>query len=1160
MAILTAYRRIFNIDALVEALQNARRGLVRVEAGDDFIGTGWFVTPDLVVVPGFSIRMDAPANRINLRVVDRQASVWASGVSASPEFLGSSTSGQSWSSIVLLRSEQSRPDAPLPLRFETLKVDEPIALLHFPRGQHETAVSFGRIGSIDNTKVYHDADTEGGSAGGPLLDERWRVTSMHVGRDPGHGYNFAVALPAILDALRSSTHWQEIAAFHRIADLQAVQPEATAPAPPANRPEPILVRAAATRLIDPASLSEGDREVLRPHVADPDAPAWILRAASRDAIIKAAGSRAALRAARGQTPAPDEAQRVIDRILAGPPYDLAKESDESLSWWIQAARWFAPVEPALPKPADISIELEHRRIRGRLKQLTGPTFFGRDDELAYLRDWFGNPSGPLVVTGIGGIGKSALVAEFALGLAADTLLLWLDFDRADLAPDDAESVLAALRAQASVQASGFEGTPPPGVPWQQLAQEFGQQWQVAVAGRPSLLVLDSFEAAQYTEQYQELWPVLEAIAANVENLRVIVTGRAPVEGLTLAGKHAISKHLEGLKDEDARKWLKKCGITDPAVLQSVLTLAKGVPLILRLAVLFIDSGGSIKDLPEKLPQEIVIGFLYDRILGRVNPTFKSVAHAALVLRRLTLKMVDPVLKGVIDLPPGDPDKWFPDFANEVALVEGTTALRLRAEVRSATLRLLIRDSGDMVRTIDQRAVAFYENEDLSDPENVADLVYHRLRLGDVKGAEQAWRPECAEFLTYAAEDLEDPAKSWLVERVGSSARPSLSSWERLANERIKSSRKRGLERNVAKILNERQERSDASPLLFQNAYELKADGKLEDARQILSSAGAASGPVARDRAVLNALLAAKAGDRHAADDFLCQVDGEEHWTDRKQGRLELLAVRAARIRLTVDVSAETTLQQKLADPSFARSVAAVLSPVDVVFPRAQARLRDTREELPLESIVMARPIVVDERQPMDPQAAARIEAERRRTLDMEPPDLRAERERLVAGWIAGQSWQHARLGAPASLFPEPAAARIAEGGWRRGWLASSGSFMSESVALLSTTEGGGVLTAAIFGAFALLARGFGNVGFAAPGLSWIGEIVLRNRAVRELLDRPGVNPNTLLEAGEMLTQRSVDFALVSLFLATPDPLEPLVDTLAGVGERVQANAAYPTQA
>ena len=62
-----------------------------------------------------------------------------------------------------------------------------------------------------------------------------------------------------------------------------------------------------------------------------------------------------------------------------------------------------------------------------------------------------------MVSGIGGVGKSSLVARFALSLPADTLFLWLDFDRADLAPDDALSVMTLLNQQASVQLADFKG-------------------------------------------------------------------------------------------------------------------------------------------------------------------------------------------------------------------------------------------------------------------------------------------------------------------------------------------------------------------------------------------------------------------------------------------------------------------------------------------------------------------------------------------------------------------------------------------------------------------------------------------------------------------------------------------------------------------------------
>src|SRR6202030_3637178 len=96
---------------------------------------------------------------------------------------------------------------------------------------------------------------------------------------------------------------------------------------------------------------------------------------------------------------------------------------------------------------------------------------------------------------------------------------------------------------------------------------------------------------------------------------------------------------------------------------------------------------------------------------------------------LTVEMVTPVLSGLVALPSEEPKKWFPEFARETGLVTGTDTLRLRPEVRSAALRLLDAENPKLVRSIEQRAEKWYQQQDVNNPEIAAELVYHRLRKG-----------------------------------------------------------------------------------------------------------------------------------------------------------------------------------------------------------------------------------------------------------------------------------------------------------------------------------------------------------------------------------------------------------------------------------------------
>jgi hypothetical protein len=99
-------------------------------------------------------------------------------------------------------------------------------------------------------------------------------------------------------------------------------------------------------------------------------------------------------------------------------------------------------------------------------------------------------------------------------------------------------------------------------------------WRVRIKqALAPVLVLDGFEVAQYVQQHQEIWQVLDLILAQVPTLRVIVSGRAPVANLMLYGRPARTHHLKGMAREDAEAWLREHGIVDESVLAIVLDIS-----------------------------------------------------------------------------------------------------------------------------------------------------------------------------------------------------------------------------------------------------------------------------------------------------------------------------------------------------------------------------------------------------------------------------------------------------------------------------------------------------------------------------------------------------------------------------------------------------------
>lgn len=1149
--------RIVDGERFALGLARALRAVVRVSVGEGSVSacTGWTLTPSIVVIPAYLVASGEATSPVPIKVerIKNGRVAWQARSDGEIEILsGEGLEAALNVALVRLRQQQSIPRLEL-----NVTLPEPgalVSLLSFAGGRPTIGMSPGTLLSADERSLTYDADSEPGSGGAPVFDEQWRVIGMHMMAVQESRSNRGVSPAALIGMLQRSRHWEEIARYQKLADVAAgrKQLEESATTTQTNLPEKALIRAAVRLSLRPSELSEATRAALRDKVINPEAKEWTLQPGVRRKVILAAGSLDVLRKEAPRS-ARSAGQRVIGRVLDGPPYDLSKEDEESLSWWIQAVRWFADVVAGLPSPADVARVLERRRIRSRLEDIAGRDFQGRAAELRKMRKWFrSEPAVPLSITGIGGVGKSALVARFASSLPAETLLFWLDFDRADLAPDDAVSVLTALGRQADVQLDGFSAPDVSPEKWEDAAHALGKKLAERAQSHPPLLVLDSFEVAQYAERYQELWPVLEKISAHLPALRVIVSGRAPVSNLQLRGQKAEPLPLTGLRPADARAWLERHGIRGAKVVDRVLELSQCLPLILHLAHRLVKAGGRVRDLPKKLPPEILAGFLYDRILDRVqNPVLRPVATAALALRRLTEPMILPVFGGgLVKLPPGEPSKWFRELSREATLVEGSEVLKLREEVRSAALRLLERDEAKLVRSVDERAEQWYSTQDTNDPDIAAELVYHRLRLGMIDGAAAAWREGCAWRLQYADDDLRTKAeRSWLQARLGSGTIHAVpvSAWEQEAAERIRASRVRGLGRAVHSILLERKDRSDDSALVFHEAYEMRAAGQTKAALHHLVSAGEGSRAVARERALLQALLLADLGRKKEADAALRRIEAPELWSDRLDGEMELLAVQAARLRLATDFEAELELigmsQGSRVEPFWAW-----ISPIDVVLPRL-ADLLGKRSGTGERSWTVAVP-----GGPNDlGRFAADIERFRTASLPDEPLTFRELRARVSGGqYLSQQDW-------PPNI-PAPLA-RTLESGWRR-WAIGATSMFFLQVQTAGATNKGSPFTGSIAAGLALFA--------ALEGLSlhWdngplagmpLYDLVFRMTAssyrkeLRMYRELPfGPKPKTferILNEGVgsewrsgLLSQRSNS---VTFHIVAPDPLLLLVERFAG---------------
>ena len=86
------------------------------------------------------------------------------------------------------------------------------------------------------------------------------------------------------------------------------------------------------------------------------------------------------------------------------------------------ARWWSGSRYDIPNPEDLADHLRRRLLFADARSMASDHFVGREDELDELRQRFSDTQGKAVVLwGVGGVGKSALVARLVGAAVADGL-------------------------------------------------------------------------------------------------------------------------------------------------------------------------------------------------------------------------------------------------------------------------------------------------------------------------------------------------------------------------------------------------------------------------------------------------------------------------------------------------------------------------------------------------------------------------------------------------------------------------------------------------------------------------------------------------------------------------------------------------------------------
>ncbi len=546
-------------------------------------------------------------------------------------------------------------------------------------------------------------------------------------------------------------------------------------------------------------------------------------------------------------------QYLLTKYLKGEAIVLEELQEAELNEFYKIHGWLNDI--AAPKKYTVD-EIEDRiellEMFRPFKRLTGVMeagvfknkFSGRQSELTQLRSYvgvqdpksiqetvqrfvesfFSNEKKPLLIFGIGGVGKSTLLAKFILEhMEAKNKFkfpfVYLDFDRPNLSALEPETLLIEASRQLSVQyrnmpelSNAFAQYYNKWIPHYDVLLEAGSSNQVAISSekvtinksinkiklleefeallrilyeqekKPFLIVLDTFEEVQYNgaEFVNAVLDFSERLIKNFSQARIILSGRSPVNK-----KRLIEVEIGNLDIEAATQFVMNNGISDSKLAKEVAAEIGGNPLTLKLASGILQQQGaaglegistnsvSFGFFKKRLPELQIQGMLYERILNHIkNKEVQKIAHPGMVLRKITPELILQVLAIPCKLNNmnsiSDAEILFKELSREVALITqiNKDTVKHRSDVRKAMLKLIMASTQkDIAIEIHRAAVEFYSNrQQISDK---AEEFYHRLALGESpRELDSRWIDGVEDMLTANIDELPEKAQAFLLAKAG----------------------------------------------------------------------------------------------------------------------------------------------------------------------------------------------------------------------------------------------------------------------------------------------------------------------------------------------------------------------------------------------------------
>jgi len=551
---------------------------------------------------------------------------------------------------------------------------------------------------------------------------------------------------------------------------------------------------------------------------------FTLSVAARKSALKSLSTRKAIMSAIDANPIrPDTVlQNTFIKVIQGSKFDISQLKADELAAYATVTDWLEGTDLAGDMP---SIEILRQRInrqrdQDKLLSLTSDSFTGREKEInTVLGHLVSNEPRILFVSGLGGVGKSALLSKVLLSWienkdkSGSSQKSWvrIDLDHSLVEPERPSTLLREAATQLARQHPDFisilddfindaaktysridysKMESNTSLDWSQtglerLTGEFNRILKLGINAPNNRLVfwVDTFEEAQFLGKsvVVKLLNFIVGLVHNTPNIRLILSGRTQLEpGLGLFPDFALDYLPLGDLPSNAASTLlltlvRKVNIKPHEIDNTVITRAVkklgGNPLTLQLAARVIAAEGkqSLINLG-KMKQEVLQRQLYSRIIEHIhNPDLQKLAVPGLIVRQITASVIIEVLAvpcGLGQINENKAQQLMEEFSKEITLVDEdpeNKSLRYRQDIRQLTLSAMPREMNLVIRQIDELAVEFWQKR--AGVSARAEEIYHRLRLKHpTSQLAQRWNPAAAPLLRSTLDEL--PANSaqriWLA--------------------------------------------------------------------------------------------------------------------------------------------------------------------------------------------------------------------------------------------------------------------------------------------------------------------------------------------------------------------------------------------------------------